>query len=101
MSAQYFIGSSSPAIAYSPRYAPGYSALSGLKIRGCAQLPTERYANNKMLFATHKPSRWDELYLKLAALVYDSSQRDESSVEKNVHFFRSVGTFGDPGFISS
>jgi hypothetical protein len=33
MSASYFFGSSSPAIAYSPHYAAGYSALSGLKTR--------------------------------------------------------------------
>jgi len=31
MSAPYFIGNSSPAIAYSPRCAPGYSALSALE----------------------------------------------------------------------
>jgi len=50
MSAPYFIGSSSPAIAYSPHYAAGYSALSGLKTRVVHKylpnVPTERNTNN-------------------------------------------------------
>jgi len=67
MSAPYFIGSSSPAIAYSPRYAPGYSALSGLKNKGLCKktsnVPTERNANNKL--ATHDSPRRDVLRVRV------------------------------------
>lgn len=41
MSAPYFVGSGSPVIAYSPRYAAGYSALPGLEIRDRAGITGE------------------------------------------------------------
>lgn len=69
MSVQYFFLNSSPAIAYSPlpmkKSGCGLFRSIGFRNKGLCKktpnVPTERYANNKMLFATQEASRWDVL----------------------------------------
>ncbi|CAH0311670.1 hypothetical protein SRABI27_05082 [Pedobacter sp. Bi27] len=97
MSAPYFFGSSSPAIAYSPHYAAGYSAPSGLKTKVVHKylpnVPTERNTNNiGYLLPSKRPDGTAYENAKAAGLIFHPQILQLGGVWLFVKTKRPVGT---------